>query len=58
MPSQTLINKLSGWSNAALILEDMDANRSKNYEKAREMAADVMPVASMAYMSTLILNNK
>jgi chemotaxis protein methyltransferase CheR len=56
IPSQTMVAKLSHWPNAAIILEDMDGKRSKNYQRAREIAADVMPVASMAYMSTTLLN--
>jgi chemotaxis protein methyltransferase CheR len=58
VPSQAIVDKLSYWSNAEIILEDMDGKRSKSYERARAIAADVMPVASMAYMSTTLLNKK
>ena len=57
IPSKLIIDKLVNWGGAGLILEDMDGKRSKNYQNLREIASDVMPVASMGYMTTKFLNN-
>jgi chemotaxis protein methyltransferase CheR len=56
IPSQVVVNKLIDWSGAGLMLEDMDSKNNKNYMNLREIASDVMPVASMGYMTTKFLN--
>jgi chemotaxis protein methyltransferase CheR len=58
IPSKVVVDKLIEWGGAGLFLEDMDGKKNKNYENLREIASDVMPVASMGYMTTKFLNGE